>query len=359
MVPGAYNLSESYSATELADEDQNYNRRDFTPSSGTASAFLVRMRRTPLWNVPGSLDNAPGVSSAGPTLPILFGRGSMMARSGTGSQLSVATGITVRATAIAAAGDNISFSGTTYTAGRAKTAGRSYAISESGGQPGFTTPGVAPFALEAGFWASCCSGSTSITATLMSTGGSASCAEFQTSTATVGLLLSTGTDATGHWAASATSIGQPPSLALADSTGAFDDSALVQDGQGGATGGGVTEYVPIYTTVSLGGQSWTIIGFGYLSAGQWYYTPANQQTGQPAQLTISPTPPGTPPAPVGSQNISGTLAFALPASFSQTDVSTLFLLHAGEATSPSLAPDNMTNSIYAPVLVNHYIGPNP
>ena len=45
--------------------------------------------------------NTPGVSSGGPTLPVLFGRGSLMAQSGDSGQLSVASGITVRATAIA------------------------------------------------------------------------------------------------------------------------------------------------------------------------------------------------------------------------------------------------------------------
>ena len=67
------------------------------------------MRRT---NNTSGLDQEPGVSSGGPTLPVLFGRGSLMARSGGSGQLSVASGITVRATAIAAAGDNIQFGGT-------------------------------------------------------------------------------------------------------------------------------------------------------------------------------------------------------------------------------------------------------
>ena len=77
------------SPTPSADEDNNYNRRDFMPHDPAAGstpdpAFLVRMRRTPLWNVPNSLDNTPGISSAGPTLPVLFGRGSLMAQTGSG-----------------------------------------------------------------------------------------------------------------------------------------------------------------------------------------------------------------------------------------------------------------------------------
>ena len=96
MVAGTYNPGEPSA------EADDYTRADFTPSSGTAastgSAFLVRMRRT---NNLNGLDQEPGISCGGPTLPILFGRGSMMARSGSPGQLSVASGITVRATAIA------------------------------------------------------------------------------------------------------------------------------------------------------------------------------------------------------------------------------------------------------------------
>ncbi len=110
MVAGTYTSNPAYdqqSPTPSADEDNNYNRRDFLPHDPAAGstpdpAFLVRMRRTPLWNVPNSLDNTPGISSAGPPLPVLFGRGSLMAQTGSAGQLSVASGITVRAAAIAA-----------------------------------------------------------------------------------------------------------------------------------------------------------------------------------------------------------------------------------------------------------------
>ena len=110
MVAGIYTSNPAYdqqSPTPSADEDNNYNRRDFflhDPATGSTPdpAFLVRMRRTPLWNVPNSLDNTPGISSAGPPLPVLFGRGSLMAQTGSAGQLSVASGITVGAAAIAA-----------------------------------------------------------------------------------------------------------------------------------------------------------------------------------------------------------------------------------------------------------------
>ena len=141
MVAGAYTINGTYSSTLTADEDGDYNRRDFTPSvSGTASAsassFLVRMRRTPLWNVSGSLDDTSGVSSGGPTLPLLFGRGSLMARSGSNGQLSVASGITVRATAIA-------------DARPAKSVGPLYSTSS-----GTLTavPQLAPFAIKNDLW---------------------------------------------------------------------------------------------------------------------------------------------------------------------------------------------------------------
>ncbi len=47
MVAGTYGVNPVYDAALPADEDANYNRRDFTPSTGTAAAastaFLVRM----------------------------------------------------------------------------------------------------------------------------------------------------------------------------------------------------------------------------------------------------------------------------------------------------------------------------
>ena len=75
-------------------------------------------------NNTSSLDLEPDISSSGLTLPLLFGRGSMMARSGGIGQLSVSSGITVRATAIAAAGTVTGLSQTPYEVGRALTVGR-------------------------------------------------------------------------------------------------------------------------------------------------------------------------------------------------------------------------------------------
>ena len=69
MVAGTYGyrINPAYdqqSPKPSADEDDNYDRRDFMPHDPARPApdpaFLVRMRRTPLWNVPNSLDNTPG-----------------------------------------------------------------------------------------------------------------------------------------------------------------------------------------------------------------------------------------------------------------------------------------------------------
>ena len=91
------------------------------------------MRRT---NNINGLDQEPGVSSGGPTLPVLFGRGSMMARSGSPGQLSVASGITVRATAIAGPQP-------------AKTVGPLY--TNSGGTSTAVAQ-LAPFAIRSDLW---------------------------------------------------------------------------------------------------------------------------------------------------------------------------------------------------------------
>jgi hypothetical protein len=74
------------------------------PSSGPLEgagdlAFLVRLRRT---NDVNGLDNVVGVSTSGPTLPLLFGRGTTIEAPQEGQTYSVRRdGITVRATSIA------------------------------------------------------------------------------------------------------------------------------------------------------------------------------------------------------------------------------------------------------------------
>ena len=84
-------------------EDGGYQRFDFEPSPAadavTANAFLARVRRT---NDLLGLDRQAGVSSAGPTLPYLFGLGSgVLTTDDPGVYDPRRDGITVRATSIA------------------------------------------------------------------------------------------------------------------------------------------------------------------------------------------------------------------------------------------------------------------
>ena len=102
MVPGTYGLSGTYSTTGRLMRMQTTIAAISSPPYRVhppQTQVLVRMRRT---NNLNGLDQEPGISSSGPTLPILFGRGSMMARSGSPGQLSVGSGVTVRAVSIAA-----------------------------------------------------------------------------------------------------------------------------------------------------------------------------------------------------------------------------------------------------------------
>lgn len=102
----------------LHTEDSQYIRDDFTPadngdctaagdplSSSQANQFLVRLRRT---TNPGGTydplaqDSVPEVSSSGSTLPLLFGRGTLIERTGVnGAHAPRRDGIAIRATAIA------------------------------------------------------------------------------------------------------------------------------------------------------------------------------------------------------------------------------------------------------------------
>lgn len=87
-------------------ESPSYTRPDFIPgdphalSKRQSLGFLVRMRRS---SQPNALDRVPGTSSAGPGIPFLFGLGTAI-HAAEGSDYDPRTmGMTVRATAIAAA----------------------------------------------------------------------------------------------------------------------------------------------------------------------------------------------------------------------------------------------------------------
>jgi hypothetical protein len=111
MVSGTYGVSGAIQECPVNPndphwEDCRYNRADFTPAdpgaASTANAFLVRLRRT---NDFQGLDNTEGISSSGPALPLMLGRGTFVQQdpnspnpNGYNPRLH---GITVRATAIA------------------------------------------------------------------------------------------------------------------------------------------------------------------------------------------------------------------------------------------------------------------
>jgi hypothetical protein len=133
MIGGAYDEN----ATNHA-ENSNYNRLDFTPKSlldptESDNAFLIRMRRLhPDFDI---LDTEAGVSSRGPELPYLFGRGATLAvQNPTGDYLPRKHGIAVRSTAIASARP-------------AMTVGRVQIV--AGGND---VPGATPFAIRLSAW---------------------------------------------------------------------------------------------------------------------------------------------------------------------------------------------------------------
>ena len=279
MVAGTYNPGQPSA------EADDYTRADFTPAppgSSTSSALLVRMRRT---NNINGLDQEPGISSGGLTLPILFGRGGMMARSGSPGQLSVASGITVRATAIAGPQP-------------AKTVGPLY--SNTGGTLTAVAQ-LAPFAITNALWTQISGGATATVNPLAAGSGAMILdSQFQTTL---------------------TAIGQP----LVAST---NDSTLSLGPQSAAV------YLPIYADYAS--QPGTIIGFVYYN--NWSYTSGSLTLG-PAAVAVQ----------IGGQNVSPTMALPLPAVLAPVDVSAMLQDHASLFNQYPL---------YAPALVNHYIGPN-
>jgi hypothetical protein len=282
LVAGTYNPGQPSA------EADNYTRADFTPApsgSSASSAFLVRMRRT---NNINGLDQEPGISSSGPTLPILFGRGSLMARSaglsgGTGG-LSVASGITVRAAAIAGPQP-------------AKTVGPLY--SNSGGTLTAIAQ-LAPFAITDALWTQVSGGTgTTVNPLVAGSGAMVLDSQFQNKL---------------------TAIGQSLVASTVDSTLLLGPQTAV--------------YVPIYANYPS--QAGTIIGFVYYN--NWTYTSGSLTLG-PATVAVQ----------IGGQNVSLTMALPLPATLAPADVSTMFQDHANLFSQ---------NPLFAPALVNHYIGPN-
>jgi len=124
-----YRASNYNPAQTMAVEDDQYNRVDFQPdSTASASSFLVRLKRSNEQAVSSSF-------SSGPTLPYLFGQGSLIQTQTTssGTVWAKSQGITARATGIASARPVMGV-------------GRQSTVNQ------IQIPGVTSFALRYKFW---------------------------------------------------------------------------------------------------------------------------------------------------------------------------------------------------------------
>ncbi len=122
IVQGTYVPGQTTAYPEASD----YSRSDFKVSP-TGDAILVRLRRS---NEGFAADDP--THRAGPALPYLFGRGSLLSTQAKGQ------GITVRATSIAAA--------------RAVLSAGPVLFDTANDPPAYTIPGVGPLALGVEFW---------------------------------------------------------------------------------------------------------------------------------------------------------------------------------------------------------------
>ena len=253
LVSGTYGWNQSYDdPTAVLDESQDYSRRDFVPDTApgtiTDTGFLARLRRSP-----ENFDAATGVASNGPPIPFLFGRGSMIPRvSGENGNLSVQSGITVRATSIAAAGTiNLGPTGSTATTtvvGHVLTVG-----------PADTVDGIrglAPFGVTVTYWQS-----------LNNSANGVQGADSPTVNPTTGLITSN-------------LLPQPEATpnpnAVEAGVANANPALLTTIGQAFVAGTNDTPlgvapalytYVPIYNTI--GTTARTVVGFGFVT---WSYT---------------------------------------------------------------------------------------
>jgi hypothetical protein len=334
MAAGVYGLDPSYPQAFPPDEDEGYARRDFRPAPPpptSAPAFLVRMRRTRLWDELDGLDDAPGVSSAGPPLPYLFARGTPL------HPATVERGVAVRATAIAAAQDGISLEDgkTHYSAGRAKAAGPPH-------QYATNIPGVAPFALVSWLWGQdWTTQQLTIAAdgtTLVAGDGRPWGKVLQPATNVVGIGQQVG--------GPNVPAGNAGTLASIAGSSLYSPENLYR-------------YVPVYNPGGAVAPGSIIVGFGYVewtwnaSSGTLTLTkgafgPQPFGDGNPPDGPYPPRPrPGSPAAqPVGYGNVTGAFVRGLP--LDSSDFDALFKANA-----------TFGSPLYAPVLVDHYIGPNP
>jgi hypothetical protein len=326
LVAGQYGNNSSFSTTLPYDEDVNYNRRDFVSDSplGTVpeTGFLARLRRSY-----EDLDGEAGVASNGPNLPFLFGRGTMMARSSANANdLTASSGMTVRATGIAAAGSvTVPVPGST-----ALTVPMGNVLVAGPVDPVNGIMGVAPFGLTATYWSS-----------LVNPANTNPGTDTPTVNPATGVITSTlvppggGTTNPNTTEAGIVGVSQTILEAIGQVyAGAGTDTPMSQSPS-------LYTYVPIYDTI--GTTPRTIVGFAYA---QWTYTtgtltltvPWNTAQTQPTNL-------------IAAENATASLVAQFPSTItsavnSQTLIQQIFTENQA-----------LSGSLLAPVVASHFFGP--
>ena len=132
------------------DEEPDYFRNDFNVDSAVRNSFLIRMRRSNDFLGLDDSANLNSVSSVGPAIPFLFGRGTLMAAADPSAGYSPRHhGMTVRATAIATT--NITVNGVPLTVGNVKLVGPSFPAGLF--DSNFTVmSGMTPFVIDVSSW---------------------------------------------------------------------------------------------------------------------------------------------------------------------------------------------------------------
>jgi hypothetical protein len=326
LVAGQYGQNPAYSPAIPLDEDQNYNRRDFIPDNPSGSVpesgFLARLRRSY-----ENFDSEPGIASNGPNLPFLFGRGSMMVRSSQNrNDLTAGSGMTVRATAIAAAG-----SVTLPLPGAGTSSNQAGNVLGVGPvDPVNLIVGAAPFGLTATYWSS-----------LVNPAKSAPGTDVATVNPTTGVITSTLVAPGGGTANPNTTeagiVGANQTIVLTIGqvlAGAATDAPLSQSPT-------LYTYVPIYDTI--GTTARTMVGFAYV---QWTYTTGTLTLTVPWSTTL-----GTPTPRIASENATATLVAQFPTTITSSATP--------QALIEQIFTENqsLSGALMAPVVASRFIGP--
>ena len=255
-------------------------------------------------------------------MPLLFGRGSLIS-SVPGQQYSPRRdGVTIRATAIAAAGDGVQFDATSFNVGRAKAAGPPYQGPDPANPASqINLPGVTPFAVTRDLWEN---------GPWQADGQSPTQGHATLQVAANGTLLAVGS---GSGVPPLGQVMLPVLTEIGQQVAAAGNIAPLSNAAANST---LYLYVPVYDGTIGNGN--TIIGFGLV---QWTWDASS------AAMTLTKGAAGT--RPVGYGNLSGVLILGLPrdaAGNVTVDPTALFAAHAA-----------LSSPLYSPVLVNRYIGP--